>query len=44
MRLLENNHEIYAKSGNFLELAIAMRFPIRTLLHGVYLLRHFRAR
>ena len=40
----ENNHEIYTKSRDFLELVIAIRFPVRSVLHGVYLLRHFRAR
>jgi len=44
MGRFENNHEIYTKSRDFLELTIAIRFPTRTLLHGVYLLRHFRAR
>lgn len=43
-RTLWNNHEIYTKSREFLELAVALGFPIRTLFHDVYLLRHFRAR
>jgi len=44
MGRFENNLEIYTKSRDFLELAIAIRFPERTPLHRVYLLRHFRAR
>jgi hypothetical protein len=44
MGRFENNLEAYTKSKDLLELAIAIRFPERTLLLGVYLLRHFKAR